>query len=371
MVWSPDGSKLATVDPLIYVWELDTRQVSLIDDNYLGRRTVFWLEDSVHFIAEHHLDMVRLWDSSTGQEKAYLDEFKGALDTFYLSPDGASIAMSMTSGYTLVRQAHNGQLAFEILGSNAKWPPDGKRIATISQNRLVLYDAKDGAEIGTLAGHTAAIRDMSWSPDSKRLITVAEDFTALIWDVETGETVLALGETEHGRRGSFDYIGLITWSPDGSRVASTKLNSAVDIWDATSGLYERALVYDRGDSLGIIHSPVWHPDGQWIAALTHYYSENCPCIDVWDVHTGEREKRLPIDSVFLGEFQWSRDGHFIFYLLEAKMMAWDIVADEAFSVFGDLPNGIGAFAQSTDASRLITAHQWQIMVWEQAVGHSN
>ena len=61
--------------------------------------------------------------------------------------------------------------------------PDGSRIVTASRdNTARLWDAKSGAALATLSGHTAWVRSAAFSPDGSRIVTASDDHTARLWD---------------------------------------------------------------------------------------------------------------------------------------------------------------------------------------------
>ena len=47
-----------------------------------------------------------------------------------------------------------------------------------------VWDAKTGAEILTLKGHTGSVYSASFSPDGSRILTASEDKTAKVWDAQ-------------------------------------------------------------------------------------------------------------------------------------------------------------------------------------------
>ena len=65
-----------------------------------------------------------------------------------------------------------------------------------------VWDARTGAEILTLKGHTGPVISASFSPDGSRIVTASRDRTAKVWDAATGAEVLTLkGHTRAGRLG--------------------------------------------------------------------------------------------------------------------------------------------------------------------------
>ena len=60
---------------------------------------------------------------------------------------------------------------------------DGSRIVTGSEdNTAKVWDAKTGAEVLTLKGHTDWVYSVCVSADGSRIVTGSEDKTAKVWD---------------------------------------------------------------------------------------------------------------------------------------------------------------------------------------------
>jgi WD40 repeat protein len=88
-----------------------------------------------------------------------------------------------------------------------------------------VWDAKTGAEVLTLKGHTSSVTAASWSPDGSRLLTGSWDQTAKVWDARSGAEVLTL-------KGHTSVVSAVSWSPDGSRVLTRSGDGTAKIWDA-------------------------------------------------------------------------------------------------------------------------------------------
>jgi WD40 repeat protein len=61
--------------------------------------------------------------------------------------------------------------------------PDATRVVTASEDRTAkVWDARSGALVLTLKGHTGPIKSASFSGDGSRIVTASGDGTAKIWD---------------------------------------------------------------------------------------------------------------------------------------------------------------------------------------------
>ena len=64
-----------------------------------------------------------------------------------------------------------------------RFSPDSTLIAVgANSGRVGIFDS-DGKPVRTFEGHLAPVTCLAWSPDGKRLASGSEDTTVLVWDV--------------------------------------------------------------------------------------------------------------------------------------------------------------------------------------------
>ena len=113
--------------------------------------------------------------------------------------------------------------------------PDGNTLASGSvDDTIKIWNARTGAFIQTLSGHKNTVFSVAFSPDGNTLASGSLDDTIKIWNARTGAFIQTL-------RGHTSYITSVAFSPDGNTLASGSYDTTIKIWNAKTGAYIRTL----------------------------------------------------------------------------------------------------------------------------------
>jgi Tol biopolymer transport system component len=251
-----------------------------------------------------------IWELSLDGKVPRLVTRGGAPDYPQLSPDGKTLLVQSNQTGDLAVWTVDLQGRFlsrltpgQALEPQARWSPDGGRIAYVHEGKLRIQPvgSMSAVETGVPSGALA------WSPDGKRIAvgTPGGPAEIRIYDVEgkTAKPVTALKQ-------ELDYP---TWSPDGRRIAFQLQRGTVrEIWIVPSeGGEAKPLTKDLEDS-----HPAWSPtDPDSILFLRDHKR-----VGIVSVSTGEVRflPGTPEGSYVLDYPSWSHDGKRVYYSVSRK-----------------------------------------------------
>ncbi len=109
------------------------------------------------------------------------------------------------------------------------WSPDGKLIASASDDRFVqIFDASSGERKLIYSGHTEEVAAVAWSPNGKLIVSGSQDGTAQVWDATSGKKIFTY-------KGHADRVGAVSWSSDSQQIASGSEDKTVQVWITING----------------------------------------------------------------------------------------------------------------------------------------
>jgi len=245
VAFSPDGQRVVSGggrhgDPgELKVWDVSTGKESLNLAGHTGPvASVAVSPDGKRIVSgggrRGHPGELKVWDMETGKETL---RWNGPIGSVAFSPDGERIVSAgLLDGMVKMWDSTTGQ---EILAHRgfSNWlitvafSPDFHRFArrpltTRDPGALRVWNLDTGEELLTLDGHTDVVCRVAFSPDGKRIVSGGRDQTLKVWDARSGQETLTLA----GHSGS---VITVAFSPDGNLIASASEDGTVMVWDGT------------------------------------------------------------------------------------------------------------------------------------------
>jgi WD40 repeat protein len=173
---------------------------------------------------------VAVWDVARRQKAFDLPGQKKQVTAVAFSPDGALLAAAgfdeIVTFHDLRQREPARTLEAKFQVSGLAFSPDGSRLAVVGYGAgaIPVYEVVTGKRLLALTGHTQS--SMAYSPDGRRIATGSEDRTVRLWEAASGQEVLTL-------KGHTDVVRSVTFSKDGRRLVSGGWDRTVHVWDAT------------------------------------------------------------------------------------------------------------------------------------------
>ncbi|MEO0564228.1 MAG: WD40 repeat domain-containing protein, partial [Chloroflexota bacterium] len=148
----------------------------------------------------------------------------------------------------------------------------------------------------TLRGHDLPVNDLDFADAAPQLASGADDLTALVWDLETGEITARF-------EGQLNQVRSVDFAPDGRSVLTTGFNGIAFLWDVRSQTRSLSVNEDAYPSMS---DGAFAPDGETFAVAL-----GTGDVQVYDVATGDPVALYTTDELLVERVAYDPNGAYI------------------------------------------------------------
>jgi WD40 repeat protein len=363
MALSPDGSRLAIGGPSA---DGNVRLYDLTNGSLLTLRgdsriiSVMFSPDGRRLAAAGHERIVRLWDTTTGEELLSLHGHDNIVGRVLFSPDGQRLVSASADGQVQIWDGSpfeqtdprirtlGGPDEGEFFG--VALSSDGGLLASASADGSIkLWDVPSGRMFHRFDGHTGAAMCVAFSRDGRYLLSGSMDKTVRLWDVQTRKEKFCIP-------GFKVMVHSVAFTPDGKTFA-TGSHRSLQLWDTQTG---SPLPFDVETEQEFIAGVAFSEDGTYLASVGHGVSAN-----VWKIST--REKVCSFGghntSVFGVAFH-PKENYLASGGYDRRVRLWDRESGVERKTLSEHTDFVKSMVFSPSGKYLLSAGGKEIIVWD-------
>jgi len=320
--------------------------------------------------------VARVWDTTTGRERALLSARGERVRSLMFAPQGQVFAVAEENGKIRIHDGATWQelrrIETQDWGTSVALSSNGKVLAAGGRpgRPITLWDVDTGRALRQLEGHRRGTRSLALAPNGQFLVTTGIDApvsnpserssqesearSLRVWDATTGK------EIWNTRLGSVT-VEQIAFSPGGRAFAGGQSDKTIRLWDVATGQELRRFDTGSREFRGLAFTP----DGKalaWgdVAAIGDLLTSHTEfgTIHLCDLGTGQELRQWEANAGGTSSLAFAPDGSTLATSgTETVVRLWDVASGREL-----LPNAghlsrIGGLAFTPDGKAVITGGQ--------------
>jgi WD40 repeat protein/uncharacterized caspase-like protein len=235
-------------------------------------------------------------------------------------------------------------------------------------------------------GHNSIVNSAAFSPNGKLAVSGSADFTAILWEIDTGRQLRTF---QHRGR-----IHSVAFSRDGRDIATASWDGTVGVWEVTTGRKKRS--FDARQQGALAFSPngkhlysagtLWdlesganvHTVEEGPGTIVAAFSPNGRSIAVAsgatvterDALTGAKRKSFQVHDAKVSSLTYSPDGkHILTGSADETSILWDAATGNKVQTFDNQAGPVTSVAFNAKGDKCLTGlRAGLIRVWDVASG---
>jgi len=215
------------------LWMRDVRTDQGIDISESACAPAVFGNDGKRFAASQYRNGVSILDLTEEEDGSTPEDFSASEHPAAILLGFARYVKSFhSSAYRKELLSFGGRNDFSMLA----FGPDDKRLATISGDSVIVWDAHSGKKLLRMESEHP-LDCIAYSPDGKRIASTSPDGYVVVWDAETGTELYRKEDTDQGFHDNTEEVqGFVRFSPDGLVLVHGFNNKAtLQLHDAENG----------------------------------------------------------------------------------------------------------------------------------------
>lgn len=347
MALSPNSQSLALgvihrSDRFIWLWDLSkgSRQLLLTESSDQPNSLAF--SPNGETLAAAGDVSIQLWNTATGSLEKTLESYWGSFACIAFSSDNKTLALTphevneiqlwdITRNHQQTHERHDEQV------ESIAFSPDGKILASTSQDHTIQLWDITGSRQQTLKVHHTEVISITFSPDGKILASGTSTGDVWLWDIATGNHLQSL-------KGQGSQVTSIAFSPDGRMLASPLNRGKIQLWDIMNK-HRRTF---KTESM-LVLCVAFSPDSKTLASASFK-----GLVELWDIATGSHKQ---ISKDFVSHMAFSPNGKMLALAAsDGSIKLWDIATQSYQQVFKGDGKLTGSITFSPDSRYLTTEY---------------